>query len=270
MKCAIENTVWKDFRVTLPMIGIVVPTLGQRPEYLELSLRSIRAAGHVRIHLVAPDPESLRCGLDASLFDEIIQDPKLGLSCAIDIGLRSFPKEIEYINWLGDDDLLKPSSLTYALEVLQAHRGTSLVYGGCDYINADGSFLFTNKSGRFAKYLMYIGPQLISQPAVLFRRAAYERIGGLNFSYKWAFDLDLLMRLRRTGKLRFVPQVFASFRWHDDSLTVGSRRGSVNEASIIRRSVMPSVLRWVSPLWELPLRKLIMIAGSSVSRRYQQ
>jgi GT2 family glycosyltransferase len=270
MGCTVKNLVWKDFSVTLPMIGIVVPTLGQRPEYLELSLRSIRAAGPIRIHLVAPDPESLRAGLDTALFDEIIQDPKLGLSRAIDIGLRSFPKEIEFINWLGDDDLLKPGSLTYALGVLQAHPESSLVYGGCDYIDADGSFLFANRSGRFAKYLMHSGPQLISQPAVLFRRTAYESVGGLNFSYKWAFDLDLLMRLRSTGKLRYVPKVLGSFRWHDNSLTVGSRRGSVNEASIIRRAALPTLLRWVSPLWELPLRKLIMIAGSFVSRRYRQ
>jgi len=251
-------------------VGIVVPTLGKRPEYLDLSLRSIRAAGQVRIHLVAPDPDLLRASLDPSLFDEIIEDPKLGLSRAIDIGLRSFPTEIEFINWLGDDDLLKPGSLTYALEVLQAHPESSLIYGGCDYIDADGHFLFANKSGRFARYLMYVGPQLISQPAVLFRRSAYESIGGLNFNYKWAFDLDLLIRLRSIGKLRFIPQVLASFRWHEGSLTVGSRRGSVSEASVIRRSTMPGFLRWISPLWELPLRKLILMAGSSVSRRYQQ
>ena len=37
-----------------PEIGIVVPTLGTRPEYLAQCLKSIRGAGTALIHIVMP------------------------------------------------------------------------------------------------------------------------------------------------------------------------------------------------------------------------
>jgi GT2 family glycosyltransferase len=248
----------------LPVIGIVVPTMGTRSEFLRQSLASIRSAGNAIIHVVAPESAQLESSLDPDSYDALITDPGMGLSAAIDAGLRSFPPSVQYINWLGDDDLLAEGSLDHALNILVSEPDIALVYGGCEYIDGDGKSLWLNKSGSYAKYLMRFGPQLIPQPGSLVRRDAYEKIGGLDHLYKWAFDLDLFIRLSRVGKLQFTPRTLAKFRWHDGSLSVGGRNGSVTEASKIRIAALPIWIQLLAPIWEVPIRKVIMLAGKRI------
>ena len=250
-----------------PEIGIVVPTLGTRPGYLAQCLRSIRAAGPTLIHIVMPASASLLPEITADLYDEVIADPGTGLAAAIHVGLISFPDSVRFINWLGDDDLLKPESLETTSEALRKDTRAVLAFGGCDYINEANQVIFTNKSGKYAVPLLRVGPQLIPQPGSLFCRDAYEKIGGLNSEFKWAFDLDLLIRLSQVGSLKFLSLTLASFRWHDDSLSVGGRDGSVREASRIRKQFLPTWLKPISELWELPMRSAIKYAGTKVSRR---
>ena len=249
------------------MIGIVVPTMGTRSEFLRQSLASIRSAGNAIIHVVAPESAQLESSLNPDSYDALITDPGRGLSAAIDSGLRSFPPSVQYINWLGDDDLLAEGSLDHALNILVSEPDIALVYGGCEYIDGDGKSLWLNKSGSYAKYLMRFGPQLIPQPGSLMRRDAYEKIGGLDHQYKWAFDLDLFIRLSRVGKLQFTPRTLAKFRWHDGSLSVGGRNGSVAEASAIRIAALPIMLRAIALLWEIPIRWAILKAGNRLNLR---
>jgi secreted protein with Ig-like and vWFA domain len=87
-------------------VGIVVPTLGTRPDYLRQSLTSIRAAGRSLIHIVAPSSVDFASVIEPDLFDAVIDDPGLGLAAAIDVGMHSFPDSVVFVNWLGDDDEL--------------------------------------------------------------------------------------------------------------------------------------------------------------------
>jgi GT2 family glycosyltransferase len=248
-------------------VGIVVPTLGTRPDYLRQCLTSIRAAGGSLIHIVAPSSVDFASVIEPDLFDAVIEDPGLGLATAIDVGLKSFPDSVVFVNWLGDDDELFPGSLHLTMRILEDDSRIALVYGGCEYIDGVGKRLWVNKSGKYARYLMRFGPQLIPQPGALFRRDAYEQIGGLDSQYKWAFDLDLLIRLSRLGKLHFLPTTLGRFRWHKGSLSVGGRQGSVREASEIRIAALPAVVRVFAPLWEKPIRWAIMRAGEQLTLR---
>lgn len=248
-------------------IGIVVPTMGTRPELLNLCLKSIREAGPAFVAIVAPTDKVVSDRLDKSLFDLFVPDPMLGLAAAVNAGIAALPKTALFVNWLGDDDLLVPGSLGIALEVLRNDPKAVVAYGACEYIDKNGVPLWTNKSGRYASSLLHFGPQLIPQPGALIRREAFTAVGGLNISYKWAFDLDLLIRLKKAGKLHFVDSTLAKFRWHEGSLSVGGRRGSVDEASQIRRNSLPRMFRLISPLWEAPMRSAIMFAGNRMNRR---
>ena len=251
----------------LPVIGIVVPTMGTRSEFLRQSLASIRSAGNAAIHIVAPESAKLASVLDPNSFDALILDPGTGLSAAIDAGLRSFPPSVEFINWLGDDDLLTEGSLVHALAILVGDPDIALVFGGCQYIDGDGKSLWLNKSGSYAKFLMRFGPQLIPQPGSLMRRRMYEQIGGLDHQFKWAFDLDLFLRISHVGRLQFTPRTLAKFRWHDGSLSVGGRTGSVSEASAIRKASLPHQLLRVSEFWENPIRRIILRTGIMLTER---
>jgi len=248
-----------------PKIGLVVPTLGQRLTLLEEALKSGRAAGADHILLVTKSA-SLGSTLKSSgLVDDYRIDQAAGLAAAIADGLRQLPKEIGFINWLADDDLLAPNSLLLLREVLnECPSETPFAYGRCSYIDVDGNKLFVMPTGKWATSLMRVGPQLISRPACLFRREAVTGVGGLDSSLRWAFDLDLLLRLSRHRRPIFVSQQVASFRWHSESLSVGSRSGSVGEAAGVRKRHLRGALR-VLVLADPFISKLILYAGSLVS-----
>jgi GT2 family glycosyltransferase len=246
-------------------VGIVVPTLGTRPEYLRQCLLSIREAGPAFVLLVTKEVAEADALHAEGLVDSLVPDPGQGLPKAINAGIKGLPKEVEYINWLGDDDLLTAGSLVISSAVLDNEPKTVLLFGSCDYIDEDGYVVLRNKSGSWAVPLMRVGPDLIPQPGALFRRSVFEDVGGLSTKYSWAFDFDLFLRLSKKGHLRFVNKTLAKFRWHPESLSVEHRKKSVAEASLVRISHLPPLLRPVSFLWEWPVRTATLIAGNRVT-----
>jgi hypothetical protein len=244
--------------------GIVVPTLGLRSEYLEQCLRSIRDAGDCHICIVAPQDVDLSKMASAGLMDQRVDDLGEGLAQSINLGLRSLPDSIKYINWLGDDDLLAPLSLNVTSQFLNAHPDVIMVFGSCDYIDSEGEALWKNVSGQWAIPLLRFGPCLIPQPGALFRADAYERVGGLRSDFKWAFDFELFIRFSKIGSIRYISQTLASFRWHNDSLSVGGRHGSVLEASKARSIHLPVIFRLFSFIWEFPVRFITKYAGNFI------
>jgi hypothetical protein len=252
---------------TTERVGIVVPTIGGRPEYLPLALLSIREAGNAHIIVVKKNGLDLTKLEEAGLIDECIDEPSKDIASAINLGIRSMPKDIRYVSWLGDDDLLARGSLVKAFGRITAADKPVMVYGSCDYIDHLGRKLFTMKSGSWAVPLMNFGPDLIPQPGSLFSREAYEAVGGLNTSLGWAFDFDLFLSLSKLGKFAYLPTVLASFRWHPGSLSVSRRRESVNEASAVRKAHLPKALREISEIWEWPVRQATYVAGIRVSRK---
>ncbi len=247
--------------ITEPKIGIVVPTLGTRSNFLKQTLKSIRSAGTCYITVVSPEESALAPLVEANLFDQWVQDPMQGLAKAINTGIKSMPVTVQYFNWLGDDDTLTPNSLAYSSRVLDENLNCVCVFGKCQYVNKSGEPIWMNKSGKFAVPLLRFGPQLIPQPGSLFRRETFMAVGGLNSDYKLAFDLDLLIKLSNVGKIQYIPAHLSSFRWHDDSLSVGRRWISVSEAKKIRQLSLPKIIQPFSPLWEYPLRRLIYFVG---------
>jgi len=245
--------------------AVIVPTLGTRPDFLAESLTSIRSSGRCMILLVRP-PHCTIEPRSAALVDGLIDDPGGGLAAAINAGIAALPASIRFATWLGDDDRLISGSLDMVTREL-ARSGAMFVYGGCRYIDAEGREVWLNRSGRWAVPLMRVGPQLVPQPGSLFDRNAFDAIGGLDVSFKWAFDLDMFLRLARRGSTSFVHTTLAEFRWHEGSLSVGGRMGSVTEASAIRRAALPRLLRPISILWEPLLRIVILKAGERISRR---
>ena len=248
-------------------VGIVVPTLGMRPDYLTQCLESIRAAGSAHICLVAPRSFASSKLIESGLADQFVVDSGKGLSEAINEGISALPEHIEYVNWLGDDDHLAQGALQLATDALDSDKSAVLVFGSCDYLDPAGQKIWTNKSGPWAAPLLHFGPDLIPQPGALFRRNDFISVGGLNNAYDWAFDFDLLLKLKKIGKLKFLNATLASFRWHPTSLSVEYRNKSVSEASQVRISHLPKALKPLAWLWEFPVKKATLVAGSRITSK---
>ena len=246
---------------------LVVPTLGRRPTYLAQTLASVREQD-VPVDLVIVCPPSAREARDmADVFQARVLDDPGSLSAAVNLGMRQATVDHEYGNWIGDDDLLTPGSLSTTAAALDRHPDATVAYGRCTYIDEAGTPLWTSRAGRAASWVLPWGPDLVPQPGMLFRLADFRAVGGLDESLRFAMDLDLLLRLRRRGRLVAVDRPVSCFRWHASSLTVSDRTASLAEADAVKRRYLPPSARPFAPLWERPVRGATRLAARRMNAR---
>ena len=250
----------------MPRVLIVVPTLGQRLDYLGKCLESIASQGvDVEIALVAPVTPEITA-LAERFGASVTADPG-SLTKAINAGISARLAGHEFVNWLGDDDLLTPGSLKLTIAALDANSSAVVSYGACRYIDADDHELWVSKAGPWASRILSWGPDLIPQPGMLVRSDAWRTVGGVDESYRFAFDLELLLKLKRLGTLIDVGEVVSCFRWHADSLTVGDRTTNIAESERAKRASLGPVARKLCWTWEGPVRVATRFAANEVSRR---
>jgi GT2 family glycosyltransferase len=250
-----------------PEVLLIVATLGRRPEYLRQTLESIRSQS-IRSDIVMVAPlDAPGLAETAAEFDaQLVQDPG-SLPKAINLGAQEGLKGHKYLNWLNDDDLLEPGSLEATKTALEADPAASVAFGACQYIDGQGRPLWVSKAGSWAPRVLSWGPDLIPQPGMLMRVEAWHRVGGLDTSYSLAFDLDLLLKLKKVGPLVNTGTVVSSFRWHADSLTVDDRTTNLVESERAKRASLGPVAVRLAWIWEPPVRFAIRRAANAVQRR---
>ena len=246
-------------------VGIVIPSILNRPDYLLEAIQSIRQAGDVFVLLCTPDDPDLVSNFVKFVDDHRVEEPKGNLAEKINQALKQLPSDCEFIGWLGDDDLLTVGAMDRAVRILDESPETVFVYGACNYIDENGSLIGRNPSGNWARALMHFGPFLIPQPGSLWRRSTFESVGGLSKDYQLAFDHDLFLRLSKHGKGEHTQATQASFRWHPGSLSVRRRWTSVREASMARVANYPTGIKLISILWEPYIILSTYLAGRFVS-----
>ena len=244
-------------------VGIVVPTLGTRIEYLSECLKSLELEG-VFIAVIGPDDLTLKTDLSSA--DIFIDDQGLPLPEAINKAVKALPLSIKYVSWLGDDDALLPGAIEAQLEILESDTNVVATYGRCQYVDDQGNDLISQRSGQFAVALLSWGPNLIPQPGGLFRRSAWETLHGLEGAFSQAFDTDLFLRMKEIGDVRYIGKTLSNYRWHGGALSVAYRWRSITESSLARRKrAKHSIL--TNPLVDWPVRFATLVAGKLLSVR---
>jgi glycosyltransferase involved in cell wall biosynthesis len=250
-------------------ILVILPTLGDRLDTLRETLDSVdaqREGASLKLVLVAPPGAHEARSMAADRGAVIVDDPKEGISAAINCGMQARDGE-SYYAWVGDDDLFRPEGLAVLKSLLDEDASAVLAYGACDYINPAGRTLAVSNAGGLAKFLLPWGPNLIPHPGTMIRLDALETIGGFDPTLKFAMDLDAFLKLRAHGRFVWTRTPVSAFRWHPDSLTVANRRHSSLESERVKRNHLPRVLRPISLLWEHPIRWASSFAARRVSAR---
>jgi len=166
-----------------------------------------------------------------------------GQAAAINEGIAQ--GRAPFVCWLNSDDWLLPGGLAKLLGELEKYPDVPAVYGR--------SWNVVEKSGK--RYPVRVEPFnerrlalccIISQPATLVRRTAWDAVGGVNGKLHMAMDYDLWWRLfKQAGPLQFFDSFIAVNREHEDTKTKTQRRQHYQEAiEVIRKYYGRVPLKW--------------------------
>lgn len=150
-----------------------------------------------------------------------------------------------FVCWLNSDDWFLQNGLSKLLGELQVCPETPAVYGR--------SWNVIQKTGK--RTPVWVEPFdecrlalrcIISQPATLIRRSAWDIVGGVDGRLHMAMDYDLWWRLyKKIGALHFVDDFVAVNRDHEATKTKTLRRRHYQEAMDVVRKYHGHVpLKW--------------------------
>jgi O-antigen/teichoic acid export membrane protein len=250
-----------------PPALVVVPTLGERPDWLIDTVRSVREQGSDVCDLVLVTPTSVSLNfLCLRPGERVLRCDIPGVAPALNRVWRQLAGDYEFLTWLGDDDLLAPGAVRAAVHALRASPDAVAVYGHVTYIRETGLPWYTVHPTRFAARYLRWGKNFLPQPGSLVRERAARDGGWLDESLKNSFDQQLFTRLSGVGPLVYLPRILASYRVHSASIT--ARKGLGDESERVRLSVHGRTGRVVYRALRPFTRLLDQLIYSTQSRLY--
>ena len=250
-------------------IGMVVPTLGRRPDYLTECLTSLLHQEEVELSVVLAVPPNVSVRAPEGM--KVVTQRGSGIAAAVTTGWDHFGDRVDALAWLGDDDRLPSGSLAGTAAALRQDPRASFAYGRVHYLDPRGTVYATLCPGRAAAWLLRLGHNLILQPGCLYRRTAVRDAGGLDHSLRLAFDVDLHRRLLDHGRAVYLPRPLGEARHHTASLTVRHGDASRGEATDALTRRLPSWARrsrssW-APVSGLLTRATVRFGSESTRKR---
>lgn len=205
-----------------PLVTVVTPSF-QQGRYLERTLKSVLDQNYPRLEYVVQDGGSTDS--TGEVIDryrnrlaraEMRQDN--GQSHAINLGFAGTTGEI--MAYLNSDDLLLPGSLNAVTAYFEAHPEVDAVYGHRVVIdsgdNEMGRWVLPKHDPEVLKWADYV-----PQETLFWRRRLWDKVGGIDESFRFAMDWDMLLRFQAAGaKIVRLPRFLGAFRVHRSSKTV--------------------------------------------------
>jgi GT2 family glycosyltransferase len=202
----------------MTLVTIVTPSYNQAA-YLEQTLTSVLEQDYPRLEYLVVDGASTDGSLEiiekyADRLDWWVSEKDSGQAEAINKGLSLAKGDI--LAWLNSDDYYLPGAISAAVKVFQDNPDVVLIYG---------NMLAVDERGQTTNLLSYsqltledlLCFQIIGQPAVFFRREAFEGAGQLNTTYHCFLDHHLWLRIALQGRILHVDETWAAARYHSQA-----------------------------------------------------
>lgn len=226
-------------------VSFVVPTRNQAP-YIRRCLDACLAQRVDDAEIVVADGLSTdgTQAILASYGDRIrwTSERDAGQSDAVNKAVARARGDV--IAWINSDDYYPSDDVVpTVLAAFSESPGVDVVYGRATAVDAAGRELRPYRTRRIssAKEILLLPTPPAMQPAIFFRRALFQQVGGLRTDLHYAMDYDLWLRMfPRARELRFVDRVLAHASFHPDAKSIAHLGKQVRELAMLKRLHRPA------------------------------
>ena len=210
-------------------VSVIIPTYN-RAHLIERSIRSVLNQTYQNFELLIVDDGSTD---NTKAVVDKIQDERIryircnkngGAAKARNVGIRE--SKYHYIAFQDSDDEWHPDKLEKQMKtLLEASEDTGLVYceyhynglNGMDDICPDRTIPNEHKEGDIFPQLL--AGNMIGTPTVLMKRECFEQVGMFNENFPCMEDYELVLRIARSYRIKFVPEVLMEVYANFQSVT---------------------------------------------------
>ena len=223
----------------LPTIAIVTPSYNQS-DLITYTMESVLGQNYPHLEYGVVDggstdgtAEILMKYQDRLAYH--VSEADNGQSHAIAKGFSNLNGEI--MAYLNSDDLLLPGTLRFVGAFFAKHPDIDVIYGHRIIIDEAGQevgrWILPRHNAEAIRHFDYV-----PQETLFWRKSLYEAVGGVDQSFQFAMDWDLLLRFLSAGARFYrAPYFLACFRIHNKqkTLTLLNTVGEHEKARLIAR-----------------------------------
>jgi glycosyltransferase involved in cell wall biosynthesis len=209
----------------LPRVGIVTPSFNQQA-FIESTILSVLNQNYPKLRYVVYDGASTDASpaIIARYADRLTHWESTADKGQGDAIVRGFshiddlePEDV--MAWLNSDDFINPRALRFVAEYFVNHPEVDVIYGNRIIIDEQdeeiGRWIMPPHEDRALDWIDYI-----PQETMFWRKRAWDRAGGIDPTFQFALDWDLLLRFRVAGlKIVRLPYFLGCFRVHPHQKT---------------------------------------------------
>jgi glycosyltransferase involved in cell wall biosynthesis len=249
--------------VTIPKVSVIVPSYNHA-RFLHRRVQSILRQTFQDFELILLDDGST--DESRTILSEYASDPRVRLELnEVNSGgaFRQWNRGVslakgKYV-WIAEsDDAAEPHLLQYLVPVLEDNPSVTFAYCRSQCISAedqvlgfaDAIYLSSFDARRWTTDFYADGQEecrthlvrcntVPNASAVLFRKMAYERVGGADESMHLCGDWKLWASLALVGQVAYIAKSLNYFRIHQASVTSSVDKASVHVLEWLR------VIRWI-------------------------
>ncbi len=221
-------------------VSVVLPVRNGET-YLGAAIASILSQSLESIELVVVDDNStdgsVAIAEAASIRDDrvrVLESPGSGIVVALTTGVASSTAPL--IARMDADDVSLPRRLELQHAFLEARPAVALVGGFVDVIDPQGGLL---RSLSYPTEPAEIDRRILDEvcfasPTMVFRRNAFDDVGGFRRLFEPAEDADLALRLAERYQVANLAEAVVRYRVHNDNVSVSRLRGQTQALLVAR------------------------------------
>ncbi|WP_289500553.1 glycosyltransferase [Gloeocapsopsis sp. IPPAS B-1203] len=217
-------------------------------KYLPLCIESILSQTYPDFNLVVwndgSSDNSLYIAKKYASFDsrvKVVNQKQQGFTQSLSQALKMTSNK--YLAWVDSDDLILPTCLEETVSFLESNPKYGMVYTQYFDIDEQGDKLGLGHRCKYQYSQDELLKLFITFHFRLIKRIAFEAIGGINETYKFAADYDLCLRLSETCDIYNLQKPLCCYRRHQDQISNTFRRQqsyfaqkAINSATVRRNA----------------------------------